>query len=148
MYRIRKANPQDLHQIRELLKRVEGDMVNLQSQQFLVAVSKKFNMIIGCGRLIDYQYFDEVASIAVDDKARKLGIGRNIVKNLVKQSHKKSIMLSCDLDKENFYTNIGFKKLSYIPKELVSKHIAYGDDEIIMVFYKKSFWQKIFNYIF
>ena len=93
--------------IERLLVSVEGDRENLAGDQFVVAEDED-GAILGCGRLRPYHDFCELASLAVDQEARAVGVGREIVSSLLKR-YQGPIYLICEDNVVNFFRRFRFE---------------------------------------
>jgi amino-acid N-acetyltransferase len=105
-WRVRPARADDLPGIRALVASVDGDLEDLQAQQFVVATDAD-GQVIGCGRLKPYPGFCELASIAVQDEWRAAGVGRAVVQRLL-ESHHGPVYLICEDDVVEFFRRFGF----------------------------------------
>ena len=112
------AKAADMPEIEELIAAVDGDRVDLATDQFVVAKSVDAR-ILGCGRLRPYPDFCEIASMAVADDVRATGIGRAIVERLL-EMYEGTIYLICDDDVVEFFRRFEFTMLpdSDIPDDL------------------------------
>ena len=109
MWEIEAAKAADLPEIEEMIAAVDGDLVDLATDQFVVAKSEDA-WILGCGRLRPYLDFCEIASMAVADDVRATGIGRAIVERLL-EMYEGTIYLICDDDVVEFFRRFGFDLL-------------------------------------
>ncbi len=109
MWEIEAAKAADLPEIDELIAAVDGDRVDLASDQFVVAKSEDAR-ILGCGRLRPYPEFCEIASMAVADDVRAKGIGRAIVSRLLEQ-YSGTIYLICEDEVVEFFRRFEFRLL-------------------------------------
>ncbi len=109
MWEIEAAKAADLPEIDELIAAVDGDRVDLASDQFVVAKSEDAR-ILGCGRLRSYPDFCEIASMAVADDVRAKGIGRAIVSRLLEQ-YSGTIYLICEDEVVEFFRRFDFRVL-------------------------------------
>ena len=109
MWEIEAAKAADLPEIEELIAAVDGDLVDLAADQYVVAKSDDAR-ILGCGRLRPYPEFCEIASLAVADDARATGIGFEIVKRLL-QKYEGTIYLICDDYVVEFFRRFEFSLL-------------------------------------
>ena len=118
MWEIEAAKTADMPEIEELIAAVDGDRVDLATDQFVVAKSVDAR-ILGCGRLRPYPDFCEIASMAVADDVRATGIGRAIVERLL-EMYEGTIYLICDDDVVEFFRRFEFTMLpeSDIPDDL------------------------------
>ena len=69
MWRVRPAGAADLPAIEDLVVAVDGDREDLREAQFVVAEDEN-GAVLGCGRLIPYRGFCELASLGVRDGQR------------------------------------------------------------------------------
>ena len=100
-FTIRSATQSDQKNIRSLIHRVKIHPFGLNWQQFVVAVSSN-GEIIGCGQVKKHPNgVRELASIAVDEAYRNLGIAKAIVEHLTNISQK-PIYLTCRSNLESF----------------------------------------------
>ncbi len=106
MWEIEAAKAADLPEIDELIDAVDGDRVDLASDQFVVAKSEDAR-ILGCGRLRPYPEFCEIASLAVADDVRASGIGRAIVSRLLER-YAGTIYLICEDEVVEFFRRFEF----------------------------------------
>ena len=109
MWEIEAAKAGDMPEIEDLIATVNGDRVDLATDQFVVAKSDDAR-ILGCGRLRPYPEFCEIASLAVADDARAEGIGREMVKRLL-EMYEGAIYLICDDDVVEFFRRFEFNLL-------------------------------------
>lgn len=121
MWEIEAAKAADMPEIEDLIATVDGDRVDLATEQFVVAKSEDA-WILGCGRLRPYPEFCEIASLAVADDSRATGIGRAIVERLL-ELYEGTIYLICDDDVVEFFRRFEFSLLpeSEMPDDLRSK---------------------------
>ncbi len=121
MWEIEAAKAADLPEIDELIATVDGDRVDLATDQFVVAKSEDAR-ILGCGRLRPYPEFCEIASLAVADGVRAKGIGRAIVRRLLER-YAGTIYLICDDDVVEFFRRFWFELIleAEMPTGLRSK---------------------------
>ena len=93
------------------IKTLEGIIYN--SHCFLVAQENK--KVIGIGRVISDKISDAyIQDITVDKCYRKLGIGSEIIKKLIKRIRSDNISwigLIAQNDSSDFYKKLGFKKM-------------------------------------
>lgn len=105
-WQVRQAQPDDLPAIEALVASVGGDLEDLETEQFVVALDNE-QRVIGCGRLKPYPDFCELASIAVKDEWRTSGVGRAVVSQLL-TSHQGPVYLICEDDVVEFFRRFGF----------------------------------------
>ena len=109
MWEIEAAKAADMPEIEDLIAAVGGDLVDLATDQFVVAKSEDAR-ILGCGRLRSYPEFCEIASMAVADDFRTKGIGREIIERLL-EMYEGTIYLVCDDDVVGFFRRFEFSLL-------------------------------------
>ena len=109
MWEIEAAKAADMPEIEDLIAAVGGNLVDLATDQFVVAKSEDAR-ILGCGRLRSYPEFCEIASMAVTDDCRTKGIGREIVERLL-ELYKGTIYLICAADLVEFFRRFEFSLL-------------------------------------
>lgn len=134
MITIRNAYIEDLPHIIGLISLVSGDLEEIYPYQFVVATNEE-GILVGCGRLRDFHYFDEIASIAVDKEYRNQDIGRQIVEALIDRSEN-PLFLMCENHTVKFFEKFGFKRLESMPRELISKLDRHPKAQNIMGLWK------------
>ena len=97
----RYATSEDIVPIIDLLNEVHGDSEKIIPSEMLVALDDS-NNFIGCGRIKKYIDCYELASIAITEKYRNIGIGYKIVSKLL-EDYKKTLYLVCASDTVNFF---------------------------------------------
>ena len=105
--------------IEDLVAAVDGDREDLREDQFLVAEDED-GSILGCGRLIPYTGFCELASLGVRDGLRATGIGREMVTKLY-DLYQGPIYLVCEDHVVDFFRRFGFEPVADTPAELAPK---------------------------
>ena len=106
MWRVRPAGAADLPAIEDLVVAVDGDREDLREAQFVVAEDEN-GAVLGCGRLIPYPGFCELASLGVRDGQRARGVGREIVTGLIDR-YQGPIYLVCEDHVVDFFRQFGF----------------------------------------
>ena len=81
---IERAKENDWAYIKEKLEKYALDKNNAKWEQFFVARLEK--QVVGFGRIIDRNGDIELASLGVDYNYRKIGIGKAILKFLIKEA--------------------------------------------------------------
>ena len=121
MWEIEAAKAADMPEIEDLIAAVGGELVDLATDQFVVAKSE-YARNLGCGRLRSYPEFCEIGSMAVADDFRTKGIGREIVDHLL-EMYEGTIYLICDDDVVEFFRRFEFSLLpeSEMPDDLRPK---------------------------
>ena len=105
---------------------------NLEKTSFHIMAINKKNEIIGVGRL----HFvgsnkSQIRYMAVDNKIRKVGVGREIVNKLEAYSIKNNrniVILNAREDAVNFYSKLGYKNLGKIDVGIDIKHFHMKKD--------------------
>ena len=100
--------------INQLLSSADGDLYQLNVQEFLVA-DDAVGAILGCGRLRPYPDFCELASLAVNQSVRTQGVGRAIVAGLL-ELYAGEIYLVCEDQVVEFFRRFGFRLIP--PEEM------------------------------
>tara|TARA_Y100001970_G_scaffold141049_1_gene173689 strand:+ start:7110 stop:7568 length:459 start_codon:yes stop_codon:yes gene_type:complete len=99
---------------------------NLEKTSFHIMAMNKKNKIIGAGRLHFINSNEsQIRYMAVDNKFRKIGIGREIVNKLEEYSianNRNIIILNSRESAVNFYLRLGYKNLGKIDVGINIKH--------------------------
>jgi N-acetylglutamate synthase-like GNAT family acetyltransferase len=102
-----KATAADELQIRNILKKLNGDRSNFDISRFVVA--KQGNELIGCVRIKVFEDGTlELSSLAVLPEHQGQGVGSQLVKKLLLNEVARPIFLLTSLDKESFYKKFSF----------------------------------------
>ena len=128
---VRTATRQEFSEIRRLIHAVSINPTGLDWRRFLVAVSPD-NILLGCGQI--KPHFDgsrELASIAVQEKARGQGVARAVIQELLARETTRPLYLMCRARLEPLYVKFGFR--------------AIGFDEMPVYFQRISRAERIFN---
>jgi len=107
-YSVRPAKQQEFPEIRALIHAVHINPTGLDWRHFLVAVTPA-NALLGCGQI--KPHFDgslELASIAVQENARGLGVARAIIQELLVGETTRPLYLMCRARLEPLYVKFGF----------------------------------------
>ena len=105
------ATRKDFPAIRGLILKVHINPMSLDWRRFLVAITPE-NELLGCGQI--KPHFDgsrELASIAVQEKARGQGVARAIIQGLLARESTRPLFLTCRARLESFYVKYGFIKI-------------------------------------
>ncbi len=105
--------------IEDLVAAVDGDREDLREDQFVVAEDED-GAILGCGRLVPYPGFRELASLGVRDGLRARGVGREMVTRLFDR-YLGTIYLVCEDQVVGFFRRFGFEPVADTPAALVPK---------------------------
>ena len=105
---------------------------NLEKTSFHVMAINNKNEIIGVGRLhFVSSNKSQIRYMAVDNKIRKAGVGREIVKKLEGYSinnNRNIVILNAREDAVNFYSKLGYKNLGKIDVGIDVKHFHMKKD--------------------
>jgi len=111
-YNLRPARESESAQIRDLIRLVGINPMDLDWKRFIVAVNDQ-DKLIGCGQLKPHgKNILEMASIAVLPVYRNQGIARAVIEYLLKDTER-PLYLTCVSAMEPFYQKFGFVSLSY-----------------------------------
>ena len=113
---VRVATKEDFPVIRTLIREVHINPTGLDWRHFLVVVTSE-NNLLGCGQI--KPHFDgshELASIAVQERARCQGVARAVIQELLVRDLIRPIYLLCRSQLESFYVKFGFQTIS--PKDM------------------------------
>jgi N-acetylglutamate synthase-like GNAT family acetyltransferase len=128
---IRPATRQDFSEIRALIHAVSINPTGLDWRRFLVAVTPD-NALLGCGQI--KPHFDgsrELASIAVQERARGQGVARAVIQELLARETRRPLYLMCRARLEPLYIKFGFH--------------AIGLEDMPVYFQRISRAERIFN---
>jgi N-acetylglutamate synthase-like GNAT family acetyltransferase len=128
---IRSATRQDFPAIRALIHAVSINPTGLDWRHFLVAVTPD-NTLLGCGQI--KPHFDgsrELASIAVQERARGQGVARAVIQELLAHDTTRPLYLMCRARLEPLYVKFGFH--------------AIGPEDMPVYFQRISRAERIFN---
>jgi N-acetylglutamate synthase-like GNAT family acetyltransferase len=111
-YKLRPARESESAQIRDLIRLVRINPMGLDWKRFIVAVNEKDEMI-GCGQLKPHgEDILELASIAVYEEYRGMGVARAIIEHLLKDTPR-PLYLTCESSNRGLYEKFGFRVLAY-----------------------------------
>lgn len=82
--------------------------------EFIVYVDDKTGTVVGCSRLaVLWKDIGEVASLAVDDRFKRMGIGRELVKKCIETAKEIGLPKVISLTYQNaFFESVGFKRVN------------------------------------
>lgn len=87
-----------------------------------VVIAKQGNNVVGLGRLIHFEGFDELGGMWVSESQRGQGIARRIVERLLDLSQAQTIYCIPFPHLSHFYESFGFRKSSErLPKEIEAR---------------------------
>ncbi len=118
---VHSAAEADACRMAELINAWAGHGLTLERQEAQVlssigeyVVAERENRVIGCGALIAYSpSLAEIRSIAVDDAAQGLGVGRRIVSYLIDEAEQFEIdQLILVTKTPGFFAKLGFRELA------------------------------------
>ena len=106
-YRIRTAERADQTRIRDLVRSVRINPMNLDWHNFSVAIDGR-GRTVGCGQIKTHRDGTrELASIAVDQEWRRQGIGSELIQGII-QTSEPPLWLVCRSKLAPFYEQFGF----------------------------------------
>ena len=113
----RKAVIDDARTIRQMVRDEWLNPFGLNWQNFWVI--EKEHTAIACGQLRPRGDIKELSSLAVLSEYRKQGIGTYLVRHIIRQTDAK-VYLSCGSSLKSFYSQLGFKQVSWskLPSQL------------------------------
>jgi len=105
---IQPATRDDFQAIRSLIHSVQINPTGLDWRRFLVAVTPQGNLL-GCGQIKTHDHGSrEIASIAVQEQVRGLGVARAVIEKLLAFEPERPIYLMCRTRLKLFYVKFGF----------------------------------------
>ncbi len=111
-YSLRPARESESRQIKDLIKLVGINPMDLDWKRFVVAVNEQ-GRIIGIGQIKPHgKEILELASIAVIPEFQRQGIARAVIEYLLKDSPR-PLYLTCLSVMEPFYQKFGFVPVEY-----------------------------------
>ena len=113
-------------QIRSYIQEFELDDRNLKQEEFTAAFRE--NQLVGFGRLRNHEDSTELCSLGVITTHRRKGIGKAIVKELIKRAEG-SIHLVCIIP--DFFSPFGFQIIDNFPASIQNK-IDYCTSELVV----------------
>ena len=122
----RTPSENEFLQIRNYIQQFELDDRNLKHEEFTAAFRE--NELVGFGRLRQHSDCIELCSLGVVTQHRRQGIGKSIVKELVKRSTS-SIHLVCIIP--DFFIPFGFHVVEKYPLAIQDK-LDYCTQELIV----------------
>jgi len=121
---IRPAVRDDFPAIRSLINTVHINPTGLDWRRFHVAISSQ-KELLGCGQIKPHDDGSrELASIAVDERARGKGIAREIIMGLLARDTTRPIYLMCRARLELFYTKFEFHIVTMKEMPPYFRHIS------------------------
>lgn len=104
-------------EIIEILEDLHLDMDSIDPDQFVVCVTN--DAVVGAGRIIEYDSSLELCSVGVLPEHRGIGIGRNIVEDLLRQYPEQPVYVVTDIP--DFFARFGFTPVENFPEEIALK---------------------------
>jgi N-acetylglutamate synthase-like GNAT family acetyltransferase len=123
---LRNPTEKEFQQICSYIRDFELDDRDLQLQQFVAAFRN--NELVGFGRLREHSDCTELCSLGVITPLRRKGIGKAIVKELVKRAGTK-LYLVCIIP--DFFTPFDFKITSTYPFAIGDK-LNYCTEQLVV----------------
>jgi amino-acid N-acetyltransferase len=112
-FSLRPATSSDFKAIRSLIHQAGINPLDLNWRRFILAVDPA-NDILGCGQLKPHSDGSiELASIAVKENYRGVGIGKKIIEYLISTSPTETLYLTCRAGLGGYYEKFGFINLSF-----------------------------------
>jgi N-acetylglutamate synthase-like GNAT family acetyltransferase len=106
---VRPATRDDFPEIRSLIHAVRINPTGLDWRRFLVALASN-GKLLGCGQIkLHHDGSQELASIAVKEEARGLGVARAVIVTLLGRELKRPLFLMCRAHLSPLYAKFGFK---------------------------------------
>lgn len=110
LIKIRRARASDQTAIRSLIRTVGINPLGLDWRRFFLAIDRN-DQVIGCGQIkVHKDGSRELASIAVQEDWRGLGIASQIIECLM-QEQNENLWLMCRSEMVPFYERFGFKEV-------------------------------------
>lgn len=126
MLTFRTPTEHEFLQIRNYIQQFELDDRNLKQEEFIAAFRE--NELVGFGRLREHSDCVELCSLGVITQHRRQGIGKAIVKELIKKSES-SIHLVCIIPQ--FFRPFNFQQVKNYPSAIQDK-LNYCTQELIV----------------
>ena len=111
-FSLRPAREAESAQIKDLIHFVGINPLDLDWKRFVVAVNDRYEMI-GCGQLKPHgKEIVELASLAVYPAYRGMGVARELIEYLLKDSPR-PLYLMCESSLGPLYEKFGFRGISF-----------------------------------
>ena len=123
---LRTPSNKEFKQICDYIQEFELDNRGLKGQEFTAAFRDE--ELVGFGRLRKHSDSTELCSLGVISNYRRKGIGKSIVKELIKRAEE-SIYLVCIIPE--FFRPFGFQVVSTFPSSIQNK-IDYCTSELVV----------------
>ncbi|MBL7890041.1 MAG: GNAT family N-acetyltransferase [Bacteroidia bacterium] len=123
---LKTPDEKEFQQICDYIREFELDDRDLMQEQFVAAYRN--NELVGFGRLRERGDCTELCSLGVVTPHRRKGIGKALVKELIKRT-KGELFLVCIIP--DFFAPFGFKKTSNYPLSIQEK-IDYCTAELVV----------------
>ena len=108
---LRPAEQGDFPAIRSLIHTVQINPFGLDWRHFIVAITPS-GLLLGCGQVKTHSDGSrELASIAVQESARRKGIARAIIEELLRREARRPLYLMCRARLETLYAKFGFRAI-------------------------------------
>lgn len=133
--KISNATRDDIVLIKKYINKFKLDPENIEHEQFIVA--KINDELVGFGRLKPYPDCTELGAVGVIPKYRKKGIGKKLIKELIRKGPK-DIYITTDIPK--YFHQFGFKVITEGPNSIMEKcKICSIRDNIVALKLKSDF---------
>jgi N-acetylglutamate synthase-like GNAT family acetyltransferase len=123
---IRKPTGSEFQMICNYIRDFELDDRGLHPEQFSAAF--RDNELVGFGRLREHSDCTELCSLGVMTPLRRKGIGKSIVKELIKRAPEK-LYLVCIIP--DFFTPFNFKIINNYPSSIQNK-LNYCTEQLVV----------------
>jgi N-acetylglutamate synthase-like GNAT family acetyltransferase len=111
-WRLHPASEKEAKAIRDLIRKVNINPLDLDWHRFVLAVDEQEN-IIACGQLKPHgAEIIELASIAVVPEWRNRGVARQVIEYLLEKAPPGPIYLTCRSGLGSLYERFGFKSIA------------------------------------
>jgi N-acetylglutamate synthase-like GNAT family acetyltransferase len=107
----------EFEQIIDYIREFDLDDRELQPHQFIAAFDQ--NELIGFGRIWKHQNCQEICTLGVRPEYRNKGVGRSIMRKLVKACAGNDIYLVCIIP--DFFKPLNFEVVAHFPPEIKLK---------------------------
>lgn len=107
---LRRARPEDMSSVRELVRSESLDPTQMRWEQFWVIACG--GRVVACGQLRRFPSVQELGSLVVAPTWRGRGFGSVLVERLVQEATE-PLYLECPAERESFYAGFGFVRAAW-----------------------------------